>query len=128
MVSLLTSIQTNDDRQSATEALGKALRAGMQRQPSYVASANSTGLNGLYGAGYYSSSAQGGKEAERKGWRKGRQIRPGHFPIIGKTTSQSGKDQDTILDGEDHKIERRIEHDGDEERRYLDQLRTLEQD
>ena len=37
MVSILTSLQTNDERQSATEALGRALRAGLERRPSYLA-------------------------------------------------------------------------------------------
>lgn len=76
MVSILASLQTNDERQAATEALAKALQAGLERRPSYAAlnDAGLGGLSGFYGAG--STRARGLSDAEKKAWRRGRQIRP----------------------------------------------------
>jgi hypothetical protein len=82
MVSILISVQTNDERQTAAEALGQALRVGMEKQPSTYAadSAPVSFANGLYGAAMYSYAARAasgsGRDSERKAWKKGRHMGP----------------------------------------------------
>lgn len=79
MVSILISIQTDDERQIATEALGKALRAGIEKQQAKhaVDAAPASLASGLYGAAIYSHAARsrGGsaRDSEKKLWRRGRQ-------------------------------------------------------
>lgn len=102
MVSILVSIQTDDERQAATEALAKALRVGLERRPSLMpltGSGSNTathtrsnsfsghlgstkGSAGLYGQpasrrSYYGlgMSAET-RDAERRGWRRARHILP----------------------------------------------------
>ena len=97
MVSILASLQTNDERQAATEALAKALQAGLERRPSFAA-LNETGPNsfaGFYGPG--GARGRGMSDAERKAWRRGRQIRPG--PIQHRS-DDSRREGDVTLDGE----------------------------
>jgi hypothetical protein len=82
MVSILIGVQTNDERQSATEALGKALRAGMDKQAPDSSShpVPVAFTTGPYGSAVYSHAARAAgktsREAERKAWRMGRQILP----------------------------------------------------
>ena len=101
----------------------------MERSPSYIAAASSTSLDGLYGAGYYTSSLPGAiKEAERKGRRKGRQIRPSPVPIPGASKSHSYKGAGVAVNEEGIRSAKRAEYNTDVEKRYLDQLRMLELD
>lgn len=90
MVSILTSLQTNDERQAATEALGQALRVGIERRPSLavfgasgagaggVSSTTSTlagGLSGLYGAaGYFNATHQADPRANGRRRHVGRHM------------------------------------------------------
>lgn len=82
MVSILISVQTNDERQTAAEALGQALRVGMEKQSSTYAAdtAPVSFANGLYGAAMYSYAAraasESGREVEKKAWKKGRHTGP----------------------------------------------------
>lgn len=81
MVNILVSVQSNDERQAAAEALGHALRVGIDKQPaSYAASSTPVNFaNGLYGTAMYSAAraaSESGRESERKGRRKGRDMKP----------------------------------------------------
>lgn len=82
MVNILISVQSNDERQTAAEALGRALRVGMDKQPSgySASSAPISFANGLYGAAMHSHAAraasESGRERERQTGRSEKQVIP----------------------------------------------------
>lgn len=106
MVSILIGVQTNDERQNATEALGKALRAGMEKQQAdYAADAVPTSFGtGLYGAAIHSHAArarsESGPEADRRSWRRARQV-GNHTPSRDASVHSKGRNEslDPGVDG-----------------------------
>jgi hypothetical protein len=64
------------------------------------------GLSGLYdAAGYYSAVQSGGKEAERKAWRQGRQMRSAYSSV-----DQAAAGPNSVADGElaQRKLDQRV--------------------
>ena len=71
MVSVLSSLQTGDDRQAATDALAHALRSSMEKRPSNGATPRT-----LYSARMYGPAAATDLDEEKKARRQGRHLRP----------------------------------------------------
>ena len=71
MVSVLSSLQTGDDRQAATDALARALRSSMEKRPSNGATPRT-----LYSARMYGPAAATDLDEEKKARRQGRHLRP----------------------------------------------------
>lgn len=104
MVNIIIGVQSNDERQTAAEALGRALRVGMDKQPSsYAASSAPLSIaNGLYGAAMHSHAARAasemGKERERK---SGRVEKQGVNPSSRDGSSYARRRNDSLDPGVD---------------------------